>query len=205
MHTPGGVQEILCLSEHGLYFFLARSDKPAALPFQKWIAGEVLPRIRRTGVYAVAAPQQTPAEMLLASVQMLVDQERRTRALEAEQAQLTGRVAAIEQRAQTGATMALPAPEAEVDALGERALVNRVVRGAVFEYGITYREAFAKLYREFRDRTGIDLVARGRNRGRKPLDVAEDEGLLAQLYTVAHEVFIYLPVPMGDALEGGCR
>ncbi len=51
IHTPGGTQPMLCLSEHGLYFFLARSDKPAALPFQRWIAGEVLPAIRKTGAY----------------------------------------------------------------------------------------------------------------------------------------------------------
>ncbi|MDR2049741.1 MAG: hypothetical protein LBP69_09840 [Treponema sp.] len=49
--TPGGVQEMLCLAEQGLYFFLARSDKPLAFPFQKWIAGEVIPSIRKTGGY----------------------------------------------------------------------------------------------------------------------------------------------------------
>ena len=51
MHTPGGEQEMLCVSEQGLYFFLGRSDKPAALPFQKWLAGDVLPTIRKTGNY----------------------------------------------------------------------------------------------------------------------------------------------------------
>jgi prophage antirepressor-like protein len=53
IHTPGGIQEMLCLSEQGLYFFLGRSDKPAALPFQKWIAGEVVPSIRKQGYYAL--------------------------------------------------------------------------------------------------------------------------------------------------------
>lgn len=51
LHTPGGDQQMLMLSEQGLYFFLGRSDKPKALPFQIWIAGEVLPDIRRTGRY----------------------------------------------------------------------------------------------------------------------------------------------------------
>ena len=50
--TPGGMQELLMVAEPGLYFFLGRSDKPGALPFQKWLAGEVLPSIRRHGVYA---------------------------------------------------------------------------------------------------------------------------------------------------------
>lgn len=49
--TPSGAQDMAVLSEQGLYFFLARSDKPKAIPFQKWLAGEVLPAIRRTGRY----------------------------------------------------------------------------------------------------------------------------------------------------------
>ena len=57
--TPSGIQEALTLSEQGLYFFLGRSDKPAALSFQKWLAGEVLPSIRRHGVYAT--PQTVEA------------------------------------------------------------------------------------------------------------------------------------------------
>lgn len=51
--TPGGAQSLLCLSEQGLYFFLGRSDKPKALPFQKWLAGEVVPSIRKTGSYSL--------------------------------------------------------------------------------------------------------------------------------------------------------
>lgn len=53
INTLGGNQEVSILSESGLYFFLARSDKPKALPFQKWIAGEVVPSIRKTGSYSV--------------------------------------------------------------------------------------------------------------------------------------------------------
>ncbi|WP_267885715.1 BRO-N domain-containing protein, partial [Xylella fastidiosa] len=49
--TPSGQQEVIVISEPGLYFFLGRSDKPKALPFQKWLAGEVLPSIRKTGSY----------------------------------------------------------------------------------------------------------------------------------------------------------
>ena len=51
--TPGGDQDQITLTEAGLFFFLSRSDKPAALPMQKWIAGEVLPSIRKTGSYTV--------------------------------------------------------------------------------------------------------------------------------------------------------
>jgi len=54
IHTPGGLQNMLCISEQGLYFFLGRSDKPKALPFQKWIAGDVIPSIRKKGTYTIS-------------------------------------------------------------------------------------------------------------------------------------------------------
>ena len=42
---------MLTLTEQGLYFFMGRSDKPKALPFQKWVYGDVLSSIRKTGSY----------------------------------------------------------------------------------------------------------------------------------------------------------
>lgn len=47
----------MCLSEQGLYFFVGRSDKPKALPFQIWFAGEVLPTLRKTGTYSLHQPK----------------------------------------------------------------------------------------------------------------------------------------------------
>ncbi|MBF0418391.1 MAG: hypothetical protein HQL86_09110 [Magnetococcales bacterium] len=49
---------MLIPSEQGLYFFLGRSDKPKALPFQKWLAGQVLPSICKTGQYQHPAANQ---------------------------------------------------------------------------------------------------------------------------------------------------
>jgi prophage antirepressor-like protein len=54
--TLGGDQEMLCISEQGLYFFLARSDKPAALPFQKKIAGEVIPCLNARQILSEQLP-----------------------------------------------------------------------------------------------------------------------------------------------------
>lgn len=68
--TPSGRQELIALSEHGVYFYLTRSDKPKALPLQKWIAGEVLPSIRRTGGYGNQEPAKpkTTLELLESAV-----------------------------------------------------------------------------------------------------------------------------------------
>lgn len=50
--TLGGAQEMIVVSESGLYALVFRSRKPAAHRFRKWVTGEVLPSIRKTGGYS---------------------------------------------------------------------------------------------------------------------------------------------------------
>ena len=47
----GGPQDLLYVTEAGLYRLIFRSNKPAAERVRKWVFGEVLPSIRKTGGY----------------------------------------------------------------------------------------------------------------------------------------------------------
>ena len=61
VRSENGVEqtrEMLCLTEQGVYFFLGRSDKKKALPYQVWIAGDVVPSIRKTGSYSTRGNNQ---------------------------------------------------------------------------------------------------------------------------------------------------
>ena len=51
MDTLGGSQEMIIVSEPGLYKLLMTSRKPEARRFDRWVRHEVLPEIRRTGSY----------------------------------------------------------------------------------------------------------------------------------------------------------
>ena len=87
IHTPGGEQSMLCLSEQGLYFFLGRSDKPKALPYQKWIAGEVVPSIRKHGAYLTPAKLEEVLlnpDTIIKLAQALKDEQEKRAALEAQ-------------------------------------------------------------------------------------------------------------------------
>ena len=53
VRSGGQDREMNCISESGLYTLIIRSNKPQAKPFRKWVTGEVLPSIRKTGSYAV--------------------------------------------------------------------------------------------------------------------------------------------------------
>lgn len=50
--TPSGKQKMTTVSESGLYVLIFQSRKPEAKVFRKWVTSEVLPAIRKTGVYS---------------------------------------------------------------------------------------------------------------------------------------------------------
>jgi len=75
--TPGGVQDLLCVDEPGLYKLIMRSNKPEAEKFQDWITDEVIPQIRKTGSYAPAFQiPQTYSEALRLAADLSEDNEK---------------------------------------------------------------------------------------------------------------------------------
>ncbi|EHV2409219.1 Bro-N domain-containing protein [Vibrio cholerae] len=51
--TLGGLQEMIFVSESGLYKLIFTSRKPVAKDFTNWVTKEVLPQIRATGAYTL--------------------------------------------------------------------------------------------------------------------------------------------------------
>jgi prophage antirepressor-like protein len=62
VETPSGNQQMVVVSEAGLYSLVIRSRKAEAKAFRRWVTHEVLPAIRKTGTYR--ALPQTYAEAL---------------------------------------------------------------------------------------------------------------------------------------------
>jgi prophage antirepressor-like protein len=54
MTTSGGIQDMVIISESGLYSLIMRSRKAVAKPFQRWVTRKVLPSIRKTGSYSIS-------------------------------------------------------------------------------------------------------------------------------------------------------
>lgn len=52
IYTPGGRQEVIVVSESGMYMLIFKSRKPEAVRFRKWVTSVVLPTLRRTGTYS---------------------------------------------------------------------------------------------------------------------------------------------------------
>lgn len=85
INTLGGEQSMSCLTEQGVYFFLARSDKEKAIPFQKWLAGEVVPSIRKHGAYMTPEMIEktlTNPDFIIGLCQRLKEEQAKTQHLE---------------------------------------------------------------------------------------------------------------------------
>lgn len=66
--SPRGLKLI---PERDLYRLVMNSQKPTAVAFEEKVVGEILPSIRKTGGYMVAAKEETPEELALRAVTVL--------------------------------------------------------------------------------------------------------------------------------------
>lgn len=60
----GRAQQVTFVTESGLYDVIIRSDSESAKPFRKWVTGDVLPSIRKTGGYIAATNDMTDEEIM---------------------------------------------------------------------------------------------------------------------------------------------
>lgn len=76
---PGNPEKRV-VNEAGLYTLILRSRKPEARAFKRWVTHEVLPSIRKTGVYATEAILDNP-DLAIAALTRLKEERNRAREL----------------------------------------------------------------------------------------------------------------------------
>jgi prophage antirepressor-like protein len=108
-YTPGGPQQTAIVSESGLYTLILRSrdaTKPGTVAhrFRKWVTSEVLPAIRKHGGYMVAAPEETPEELMARALRVA---DAAVARLKAENAVLTPKAAALDRLATADGTFSI--------------------------------------------------------------------------------------------------
>lgn len=79
--TPGGIQRATIINESGLYSLVLSSKLPRARAFKRWVTSEVIPSIRKRGMYATAetAEQmlQNPDVMIRALQELKAERQKR--------------------------------------------------------------------------------------------------------------------------------
>lgn len=176
--TPGGKQSMLSVNEYGLYSLVLSSRKPKAKQFKKWITHEVVPSIRKFGLYAADELLSNP-DLFISALEAL-KQERSAR-LEAENL--------VEYKNEV-----INGIVDDMDLLTKRNVLNRVVK----HQGANFRKRWSELYQAYREKYGIDLEARSDGYNEKQVlrkhklstvKYAEKFGHIENLYKVAVRLY----------------
>lgn len=128
----------ILINESGLYSLILSSKLPNAKKFKRWVTGEVLPSIRKIGSYG---KPMSELEILQHSINQLVEQERKIKALEAQQGKQVKRLDIIDSRLEA-------LNGVHIEGTG-RDRLNAMVRAYVVKKGISYAEGwkdFKKAY-----------------------------------------------------------
>ena len=126
------------INESGLYSLILSSKLPNAKKFKHWVTSEVLPSIRKTGSYGKPMSQLEIAQY---SINLLIEQERKMKALEAQQGEQVKRLDIIDSRLEV-------LNGVHIEGTG-RDRLNAMVRAYVVKKGISYAEGwknFKKAY-----------------------------------------------------------
>lgn len=96
--TPGGNQQMVVVNEAGLYALILTSRKPQAKEFKRWVTHEVLPSIRKRGLYAVDEVLKNPDLLISALVELKKERAEKKR-LELENAVKAQQIAELQPKA----------------------------------------------------------------------------------------------------------
>ena len=128
----------ILINESGLYSLILSSKLPSAKKFKRWVTGEVLPSIRKTGSYG---KPMSELEILQCSINQLIEQERKIKALETQQGEQVKRLDIIDSRLEV-------LNGVHIEGTG-RDRLNAMIRAYVVKKGISYAEGwkdFKKAY-----------------------------------------------------------
>lgn len=96
--TLGGKQSVTIINEPGLYALVLGSRKPEAKVFKRWITHEVIPSIRKHGMYAVDDLIKNP-DLGIAAFMALKEERAKCAALESTCAVQTQQIAEMQPKA----------------------------------------------------------------------------------------------------------
>lgn len=161
-YTLGGKQDVLIVSEPGLYKLIFASRKQQAKAFERWVTHDILPSIRKHGVYAtdelLADKEALNAALYDLRKERQLHEVTKRQLLEA-QNEIS---LAKEKRKQTNAKIKESAKKTrEAETLTTRkmlvALMRRVASGA---FNKSYKRGANAFYKCLKLNAGIDVYAR---------------------------------------------
>jgi len=183
--ADGRMRRHLLLDEAGLNYLILGSDSPKAAPYREWAFAVVLPSIRKTGSYSVAGTisnEQIVIEMANA-VRLM------TETVTVSLISMMDQIAGIKsEQAQIGVKLLKAGALPEVKEIDWRARLNQEMRNLACKLEQPEHDCWNMLYYEDRYRNHRDIKAIARNKGCRPIQIAEDRGWLPELCAIARGI-----------------
>ena len=154
--TLCGTQKMTIINESGLYSLIMSSKLPSAKEFKRWVTSEVLPTIRKQGSYTVQQPM-TPAQLIAAQAQVLVQMEEKMQALQAKTEAVQTQQSALAERVET-AIKVFSRPSED----HWKADMGRAIKELCQEKKLNLLDTKGRLYRELEQKCGCDVASRQR-------------------------------------------
>lgn len=155
--TNGGNQEVLVIPEGDIYRLIIKSQLPSAERFESWIFDEVIPSIRKNGMYVT--PELSPElQMLQGLLNQMVQKELadKERDKQIEIAQETANKA-VQTTEQIKEEIIAPFDNWRND-------INTKVKEIAIKANMQYQTLFSEMYKELEMKAGCDLSVRQRNK-----------------------------------------
>lgn len=187
MEVPsnGGIQQMLVIPEGDVYRLIMKSQLPEAEKFEAWVMDEILPSIRKNGMFAVDELLDNP-DLLIATATKL--KEERIARLEAEKKAL---LAEKEAQFQKNIVEGLAG---SIELADKQARINQIIRTSKENP----KEKYRKLYDEFNRKYHMNIDTRHKNaiaKGEikkttsKLTYICEHLDMVDELYEVVVKVF----------------
>lgn len=158
--TPGGPQQVAVLTEPGVYALAMTSRKPQARPFVHWLSHDVVPAVRRHGVYAT----QDAVEAMLADPDSMIrvltalrEERASRRAAQAEVRELRPRAVSYDRFLSAGGDYSVASAAQALARAGARTGRNRLFR-LLESLRWVYRPAGHRQWRAYQRAVDAGLV-----------------------------------------------
>lgn len=149
----GREQDAIIINESGVYSLIFSSKLPDAKKFKKWVSSEVLPSVRKTGVYSTQ--QLTPAQLIAAQAQVLVDMEQKMLSIQNQAQIIQNQQAELAQRVDTAIKVfSRPADD------HWKADIDQAIKDLCEARHLSECATRGRMYRELEQKCGCDISSR---------------------------------------------
>ena len=183
--TAGGMQRMAFTDEVGLYDIISKSRKPLAKILYRMLI-ESVPTMR--GSTGRSTPEITSTE------RVLIDTNNRVKALERTVCAclpcMQQNIAKIQADQMMGVKLLKSGTLPQINDIDWRAKLNQDLRNISLKFNWPEHDCWNMVYYEDKYRNHRDIKAIARNRGCRPIQVAEEKGWLPDLCAIAKAILL---------------